>query len=144
VPHLSQSGISEALTSYLSASGTLALPHATSPASEITNLALGLQAANNNIVGGLTTAFSTAYGALLPTADIATAIAVSYPSYDVNLFLNGIMQAVNGHPVAGLLNAIGDPIAADVGLVTVTGGFELIVIAYALDTIFLGAPHPIP
>jgi PE-PPE domain/PE family len=144
LPHLSLSGISEALTSRLSAPGTLALPTATSPASVITNLLLGLEAANNNVVGGFTTAVSTAYGALLPTADIATAIAVSYPSYDVNLFLNGIMQAVNGHPVAGLLNAIGDPIAADVGLVTVTGGFELIVIAYALDTIFLGAPHPIP
>jgi len=144
LPHLSLSGISEALTSHLSALGTLALPTATSPASAITNLLLGLEAVNNNIVGGLTTAFSTAYGALLPTADIATAIAVSIPSYDVNLFANGIIQAVNGQPLAGLINAIGDPIAADVGLVTFTGGFELVVIAYALDTIVLGAPHPIP
>ena len=144
LPHLSLSGIAEALTSHVSALGTLALPTATSPGSAITNLLLGLEAANNNIVGGLTTAFSTAYGTLPPTVDLATAIAVSLPSYDVNLFVNGIIQAVNGQPLAGLINAIGDPIAADVGLVTLIGGFELIVIAYALDTIVLGAPHPIP
>ena len=57
----------------------------------------------------------------------ASALGVTLPSYDFNLFTNGIIQAVNGDPM-GLVNAIGNPIAANVGLATVAGGFELIAI----------------
>ena len=103
-----------------------------------------IESANNNIVGTLTSDVSTAYATLLPTADIATAAVVSLPSYDVNLFLNGIGQVFAGDPVGGLLNAIGQPIAADVGLVTLAGGFELINIENALQTIFEGVPNPGP
>jgi hypothetical protein len=58
------------------------------------------------------------YTVLLPTADILNAAVISIPSYDVSLFLNGITQAVNGQPVMGLVNAVGMPVAADVGLYT--------------------------
>lgn len=69
---------------------------------------------------------------------------VSVPSYDVNLFLNGITQAINGQPIQGLINAFGDPIAANVGLTTLAGGFELLTIENALDTILTGTPIPGP
>jgi hypothetical protein len=53
------------------------------------------------------------------------------PSYDLNLFLNGILQVAHGDPM-GLINAVGYPIAADTGLLMVAGGWELIVIANAI------------
>ena len=135
----SLSGISQALTSL--SSGSSALPTGLPTISDILS---GLQTANTQISDAVTNAVSTAYGTLLPTADLATAAVVTLPSYDVNLFLSGIMQAVDGQPLAGLINAIGDPIAADFGMVTLLGGMELIVLAYAGETIFLGQPHPIP
>jgi hypothetical protein len=134
-------GISEALTSLPSAPGILALP--TGPPS-ITDILVGLQAANSQIVGATTTAFSTAYATLLPTADITTAVLVSLPSYDVNLFLNGTIQMVNGQPLMGLINAIGTPIAADVGLLPLTGALEFVVLGEAVDSILTGTPYPSP
>ncbi len=64
----------------------------------------------------ISTTASGLYGKLLPTADILNAALISIPSYDVNLFLDGILQAVNGHPVSGLINAVGQPIASDIAL----------------------------
>jgi hypothetical protein len=136
------------LTSLLSGAGTAGGAALTLPAAPAipspTDIISAIETANTNIVGGLTSDFSTAYATLLPTADIATAVAVSLPSYDVNLFLNGISQAINGDPVGGLVNAFGQPIAADVGLVTLAGGFEAINFVNALDTIFTGNPNPGP
>jgi len=129
-------GISQALTSF-SAPGTLALP-------PLGDLLSDLQAANTQIVDTVSTDLSTAYATLLPTADIATAVLISLPSYDVNLFLNGTLQMVNGQPLVGLVNAIGDPIAANVGLLTLTGGLELTVLAEAADSILNGTPYPTP
>jgi PE-PPE domain/PE family len=123
--------------------GALAAPTPTSIQSTITGFLEGLETANTNIVGTATTAVSTAYATLLPTADIALALGVTLPSYDFNLFTNGIIQAVNGDPM-GLVNAIGNPIAANVGLATVAGGFELIAIVNSLQTILTGAPNPGP
>jgi hypothetical protein len=50
------------------------------------------------------------------TAEVLNAALISIPSYDLNLFLDGILQALNGQPVEGLINAVGQPIASDVGL----------------------------
>ncbi len=97
---------------------------------------------NTNIVSTFTNDLSTAYAVLLPTADIVTAVGISVPDYDVNLFINGIGQALSGDPIGGLVNAIGEPIAADVGLVTVAGGIEFFVFQNALSTIVNGTPHP--
>ena len=134
-------GISEALTSLSSAPGTLALP-AGPPT--FTDILSGLEATNTGIVGASTTAFSTAYATLLPTADIATAGLVSLPSYDVNLFLNGMSQMVNGQPLEGLINAVGCPIAADVGLLPLMAGLEFAVLGEAVDSIVTGTPYPSP
>jgi hypothetical protein len=130
--------LAQALTSLTSGSGTPALP-AGPPT--ITDLLSGLEAANTQIVGGATTAVSTAYSTLLPTTDIATAVVVSLPSYDLNLFLNGVSQMVNGQPLAGLVNAFGYPIAADVGLLPLVGGLEVAVLGEAAYSIVTGAPY---
>lgn len=46
----------------------------------------------------------------------------------------GIAQALSGDPV-GLINAVGEPIAADVALFLIAGGFEAIVLAQAAQSI---------
>ena len=142
LPSLSLHGITNALIAH-PGTGALAAPTPTSIQSTITGFLEGLESANTNIVGGFTGDLSTAYATLLPTADIALALGVSLPSYDFNLFTNGIIQAVNGDPM-GLVNAFGDPIAADVGLATVASGFELIAIVNSLQTILTGTPNPGP
>jgi hypothetical protein len=122
----------------------LTLPPSASLPTTPTGIIQAIESANTNIVGTLTGDISTAYATLLPTADIATAVVVTLPSYDLNLFLDGITQAINGDPVGGLMNAFGRPIAADVGLITLAGGFELINFVNAGQTIFTGVPNPGP
>jgi PE-PPE domain/PE family len=131
-------GISQALTSLSSTPGTLAPP--TGPPT-ITDLLSGLEVANTQIVDAASTAFSTAYSTLLPTADIATAVLVSLPSYDLNLFLDGVSQMVNGQPLVGLVNAIGYPISATVGLLPLAGGLEVAVLGEAAYSIVTGMPY---
>ncbi len=125
----------------------LSAPLPTSGASLVSNLdgvISGIEAANTGFSNSLASTVSTAYGTLLPTADIATALVTTLPSYDANLFLDGISQAVNGQPVQGLINAVGMPIVADVGMGTLAGGVEFLVVASALDTILTGTPFPSP
>ncbi len=131
-------GISDAFTSSSSATGPLALP--TGPPT-VGDIFSGLEAANTQIASGASNALSTAYSTLLPTADITSAVLVSLPSYDVNLFLNGMIQAVDGQPLQGLINAIGNPIAADVGLLPLTASLELAVLGEAGYSIVTGTPY---
>ena len=111
--------------SHLSAS-SLALPSLSS----LTHLLTGLSAAPaaispidilDNIVNTFTAVIANGYATLLPTADIANAVLTTLPLYDVNLFLDGIKQH-------SLLNAVGLPVAADTGLLTLAASFEVIVI----------------
>ena len=123
---MSLSDIAKALTpNPLPALG--ALPTTMSSGSPIDNFIAALQAANTNIAND----FSNAVAKVQPTADIATAVLTAVPSYDVDLFLDGISQMASGAPVQGLINAIGMPIAADVGLVTLLGGYEIFVLTGA-------------
>ena len=85
-------------------------------------------------VNTLASAVSTGYSVLLPTADFVTAAALSIPAYDATLFTNGLMQAVSGDPL-GLINAIGNPIAADVALFSIAAGFETLVLLSATQSI---------
>jgi hypothetical protein len=137
---VSLSSLKGLLSGAASGGAAPALPAQTS----IQSIISGIQSANTNIVGTLTTDVTAAYATLLPTADLGTFLLVSLPSYDVNLFLQGITQAVNGQPIQGLVNAFGLPIAADVGLTTVAGGFEFTVIENAVSTILTGTPNPGP
>ena len=129
------------LSQALSSPGGVTLP---SGPPSVTDLIQGFRTANTSIVGGLTTDVSTAYATLLPTADLATAALVSLPSYDFNLFLDGIQQMADGQPLDGLINAFGRPLAANVGLLTLTAGLELTVLGEAGDTILTGTPYPSP
>ena len=61
------------------------------------------------------------YEALLPTADIVNAVATVLPAYSVAVFLEGIQQIIGGEPLQGLINAIGRPAAASVGLIATAG-----------------------
>jgi hypothetical protein len=97
-----------------------------------------LQAANTNLLTGISGGASDAYAALLPTADIANALVTAMPSYDVNLFLSGVEQVFDGNPVGGLVYAFGAPVAADTALVTLAAGFELRVIQQAVTSIVAG------
>lgn len=70
---------------------------------------------------------STDYAVALPTADIGYSLATELPFYDSELFLSQLGQG-------NLINAIGYPIAADVGLGTVAGGVEFLTIVSALSS----------
>lgn len=104
----------------------------------------GLQNANTSLSTTLVGDVSTAYATLLPTADLALALGVTLPSYNVNLFLNGVQQIFNGDPIGGLVNAIGQPLASDIGLGTLAAGFQLISVENSLQTILTGVPNPGP
>lgn len=93
-----------------------------------TSIIEGIQTANTHAFSAISGAASTAYSLLLPTADIVNTVVTSIPSYDVNLFLSGIEMAIGGDPTGGLVYAVVAPIAADVGLVTVAGGVEGLVL----------------
>ena len=54
------------------------------------------------------------------------------PAYDVNLFLSGIQQALDGNVLGGLEYALVAPFAASTGLLTLAGGIELEVLLNAL------------
>ena len=133
LPSLSPSDISNAFSALTQS--TLAAPDPTGPPPmpglSIDSFIAGLQAANTDIVNGFTNAIAVGYSTLLPTADIANAVLTSMPSYDVNLFLNGILQVAHGDPM-GLIHAVGYPIAADAALLTAAGGWELIVLVNAI------------
>jgi PE-PPE domain/PE family len=87
-----------------------------------------------SFANAVTSAVSTGYSVLLPTTDFVTAGVVSVPTYDAMLFATGIGQALGGDPV-GLINAVGQPIAADVALFSIAGGFETIVLVQAASSI---------
>jgi len=113
--------------------GPSLLPAApTSAPAAIDGFIQALQAANTTIVNGISGAAANAYAVLLPTADIANALATSLPSYDVNLFLDGVQQVISGDPVGGLVYAFGAPVAADAGLGTLAAGFEIDVLLNAV------------
>jgi hypothetical protein len=94
-----------------------------------------IQTANTEVFGALSADLSSAYSVLLPTADIANALLISLPSYDVNLFLSGVQMAIGGDPTGGLAYAFGAPIAADIAIGTLAAGFELEVIVNAVTAI---------
>lgn len=80
------------------------------------------------IVNALSGALAQGYATLLPTADIVNFLLTTLPAYNVSLFAQELAAG-------DLVDAIGMPIAADVGLVTMSVGFELRVISGAVTSI---------
>lgn len=76
------------------------------------------------VTGRVALAASALYATLLPLADFANAFLFSLPGYAVNLFLDGVQQAVSGDLIEGLINAIGRPVAAAVGFAGIIGVFQ--------------------
>jgi hypothetical protein len=95
-----------------------------------------LQAANTRITDALSTSASAAYATLLPTADVANALLTAVPSYNLNLRLDGLEEALNGDVLGGLQYALVAPMAADRGLAVLFGGFELRVLEHAASQIY--------
>lgn len=95
-----------------------------------------VQKAISTLAAVISNAAASAYAALLPTADIVNALTTMLPAYDVNLFLDGVKQSISGDPITGLINAIGRPIAANVGLITTAGLIEVLVILQAVEGAF--------
>jgi len=84
----------------------------------------------------ISNAAASLYAALLPTADIVNAIVTILPGYAVNIFLEGIEQVLSGDILGGLINALGRPVAASIGLVTTAALIEVLVIGNAITGIF--------
>lgn len=80
-----------------------------------------------DVVNALTSAFSSSYATLLPTADIVTSLGVNMPAYDASLFAQNLFT----NPI----DAIGLPIAADTGLVTLAIGIEFMTIEQAVQSV---------
>jgi PE-PPE domain len=74
----------------------------------------------------ISTDLQTAYSTLLPTADILNALLTSLPAYDASLFSDNLSDPGN---------AIGLPIAADLGIGIYLGNYEADVLATAGETI---------
>jgi hypothetical protein len=91
-----------------------------------------IQGTVTNVANGISSAAASLYAAALPTADIVNAVVTVIPAYDLNLFLSGIQQALDGNVLGGLQYAFVAPIAATTGLLTLAGGFELLVVVQAL------------
>jgi hypothetical protein len=126
------------------ATGSAWLPAIASAVSSPASFISSVQGANTFLSGAVSGGLSAAYGTLLPTADIANALAISMPSYDINLFLDGVEQIVNGDPVNGLIYAFGAPVAADTALLTLATGFEFRVLEHAATTIIDDFTPPAP
>jgi PE-PPE domain/PE family len=87
-----------------------------------------IQGAVTNVANEISGTAANLYAALLPTADIVNAVVTVIPAYDVNLFLSGIQQAIDGNVLGGLQYALVAPLAATTGLLTLAGGVELEVV----------------
>ena len=128
---VSLSSLSHSLTS-IAGTGAADVHALTSPLSSPDSIIETIQGAVTNVANEISGTAANLYAALLPTADIVNGVVTVFPAYDVNLFLSGIQQAINGNVLGGLEYALVAPIAADTGLLTLAGGFELLVLVAAL------------
>ncbi|MGI9143400.1 MAG: PE-PPE domain-containing protein, partial [Fluviibacter sp.] len=111
---------------------------------DLTSLALptpgdvltGIQNLVTRVANAISYSASNLYAGVLPLADIANAILTSLPAYNLSLVIGGIKQALSGDVIGGLINAIGLPIAADVGLVTNASLVGGLVFAQAVAGLF--------
>jgi len=81
-----------------------------------------------NIAVALSGALADGYGVVQPSLDIANALFIALPGYDATIFFNALQSG-------NLIDAVGLPIAADLGVGTFVGGFELFVLGDAIESI---------
>lgn len=77
---------------------------------------------------------SALYATVLATADFINSALITLPAYDVRLFVEGITQALGGFSggglnqvVAGLINSVFRPLAADIGFAATIGVVQVTV-----------------
>ena len=93
---------------------------------ELASLAANPTGALTDFVDTLSTDLQAAYSTLLPTADIVNDLLTSLPAYDASLFLDNLSNP---------LEAIGLPIAANLGIDIFLANYEADVLATAAETI---------
>lgn len=93
---------------------------------ELASLAANPTGALTDFADTLSTDLQAAYSTLLPTADIVNDLLTSLPAYDASLFLDNLSNP---------LEAIGLPIAADLGIDIFLANYEADVLATAAETI---------
>jgi PE-PPE domain len=110
-----------------------ALDPATSSATSFTDLlsALSADAANpaasfTDFVNAISSATSTLYSTLLPTADIINMLVTSLPAWETSIFTDTLSSG-------DLVDALGLPIAATVGIGTLAAGFEYEILSTAIS-----------
>jgi hypothetical protein len=128
---VSLSSVSHSLTS-IAGTGAADLSALRSALSTPDSIIATIQGAVTNFANGISGNTANAYAFALRTADVANAVVTVIPAYDVNLFLSGIQQALDGNVMGGLQYALVAPLAASTGLLTLAGGFELLVLLQAL------------
>lgn len=106
---------------------------------ELSDIAIDLESLVSNPSGSLTDFADTisddlqaVYSTLLPTADILNALTTSLPAYDLALFEDNLSDPID---------AIGLPIAADLGIGIYLANYEADVIVTAAETV-LGSLSP--
>jgi hypothetical protein len=128
---VSLSSVSHSLTS-MAGTGAADVSALTSALSSPNGIIETIQGAVTNVANGISGTAAKLYAIALPTADIVNAVVTVLPGYDVNLFLSGIQQAIDGNVLGGLQYALVAPLAANAGLLTMAGGFELLVLLQIL------------
>lgn len=93
---------------------------------ELASLAANPTGALTDFVDTLSADLQAAYSTLLPTADIVNDLLTSLPAYDASLLLDNLSNP---------LEAIGLPIAADLGIDIFLANYEADVLATAAETI---------
>jgi hypothetical protein len=121
-------GAQKGIHDFIDDLGSLSLPGASDVGADGAAFTLDSLPSFTDIVNAFSGAASAAYAVLLPTADIANALLTTLPANSVQIFLSELGQG-------NLLDAVGLPIAASVGLTSLGAGFELISIENALAEI---------
>jgi hypothetical protein len=93
--------------------------------------ALSADAANpaaslTDIANAISSASSTLYSTLLPTADIINMLLTSLPAWETSVFTDALSTG-------DVLDALGLPVAATVGIGTLAAGFEISVVTDAIS-----------
>jgi hypothetical protein len=134
---ISLSSLPHTLTSMVGTGGVAAhtLLSTLAAGNSIENIIQTLQTATANIGNTISNLGATATSLIQPTLDITNAVVTTLPTYDIDLFLNGIGQAFGGDPLGGLEYSLIAPVAADAALLTLAGGFELAVVFRGVEAV---------
>lgn len=80
-----------------------------------------------NIGTRISAGASALYASLLASADFINAIVVTLPTYNASLMIDAVKQMLSGQFIEGVVNFLGRPIAADVGMISTISVLQLAV-----------------